>query len=141
MQKAPEEKERKPGALGHYERFKTEIDGYIDYSELWGRVFGFLYYSLRALLIVLSAAVAATAVLPAKVPVSLLSFLVAVGTALDTWLKTGTRYKNHYLFHDRFVAVYIEVELSDPEDKTTLDRLKDKFLKLIEDYGVAALPT
>src|SRR5580704_7655579 len=111
MPKAPEEHERIPGPLGHYKRFKKEIDGYIAYSELWGRVFGVFYYSLRTLLIVLSALVAASGTLPARIPIATLSFIVAVGTALDTWLKTGTRYKDHYTFHDKFLSLFIEVEL------------------------------
>jgi hypothetical protein len=141
MSEPVEERERIPGPLGHYKRFKTEIGGYISYSERWARVFGIFYYTLRTLLIVLSASVAANGILPARLPVPMLSFLVAVGTAIDTWLKTGTRYKGHYTFHDRFLALFIEVELTDPENTASLERLKDRFMQLIEDYGVAALPS
>jgi hypothetical protein len=73
--------------------------------------------------------------------VALFSFLVAVGTAIDTWLKTGTRYKGHYTFHDKFIALFIEVELTDPADTGKLEDLKGRFIKLIDDYGVTAIPT
>jgi hypothetical protein len=127
--------------VANYERFKKEIDGYIDYCEHWARIFGALYYSIRTLLIVFSALVAANVVIPFGIPVRAISLLVAIGTALDTWLKTGTRYKGHYMFHEKFLALYIEVELTDPGDKTKLEPLKKQFVKLIGDYGVAALPS
>ena len=66
---------------------------------------------------------------------------MAVGTAIDTWLKTGTRHKGHYTFHDKFIALFIEVELTDPSDTPTLATLKAQFIKLIDEYGVAALPS
>ena len=45
------------------------------------------------------------------------------------------------MFHEKFLALYIEVELTDPGDKATLEPLKKQFIKLIGDYGVAALPS
>lgn len=119
----------------------TEIDGYIDYSETWGRVFAFVYYALRMALIVLSAMAAAKDLIPPRVSVPLVSLAVAVGTALDTWLKTGQRYKAHYMYHDKFIALYVQTELAKPEDADAIETFKAEFARLIDDYGVAALPS
>lgn len=126
----------------HYECLKTEVDGYISYSRRWARVWAAVYYSLRTGLIVISACVAAKSDLSlASNYVAILSLTVAVGTALDTWLKTGTRYKGHYMFNDKFIALYTDLELTAPTDQTKIETLKEQFKKLIDDYAVAVLPS
>lgn len=90
----------------HYSCLKSEIDSYIDYSRLWMRVWGAVYYTLRTALIVLSACVAAKETLRiVSQNVALVSLMVAVGTSLDTWLKTGTRFRGHYTFNDKIHRV------------------------------------
>ena len=80
----------------HYDSLKTEIDGYIKYSHRWSIVWAIVYYTLRGGLIALAACVAAKDSLPRIASIAaLLSLLVAIGTALDTWLKTGNRYRGH----------------------------------------------
>jgi hypothetical protein len=71
---------------------------------------------------------------------ALLSLLVAVGTPLDTWLKTGDRYRGHYTFNDKFIALYTDLELTDATDTEKLNSLELEFKKMISDYSVAVLP-
>ena len=126
-----------------FDALKTEVEGYIDYSRLWMRVWAGVYYTLRTTLIVVSACVAAKTALfkSDDYLVAVLSLLVAVGTSLDTWLKTGTRYRGHYTFNDKFIALYTDLALSDGREQAVLDKLKEQFKKLIDDYAVAVLPT
>lgn len=101
----------------HYNSLRTEIDGYIKYSHRWSVVWANVYYILRGALIALAACVAAKDSLPRIAGVAaLLSLLVAIGTALDTWLKTGNRYRGHYTFNDKFIALYTDLELTDATD-------------------------
>jgi hypothetical protein len=127
-----------------FDVLKSEVEGYIDYSRTWMRVWAVSYYFLRTALIVLSALVAAKADLFGKDDthtITVLSLLVAVGTSLDTWLKTGNRYKGHYTFNDKFISLYTDLALCDGRDSAVLDKLKEEFKKLIDDYAVAVLPT
>jgi hypothetical protein len=125
----------------HYDSLKTEIDGYIKYSHRWSIVWAIVYYILRGALIVLAASVAAKDSLPRIASIaSLLSLLVAIGTALDTWLKTGNRYRGHYTFNDKFIALYTDLELTDVSDTTKISNVELEFKKMINDYSVAVLP-
>ena len=125
----------------HYDSLKTEIDGYIKYSHRWSIVWAIVYYILRGTLIVLAACVAAKDSLPHIASVaSLLSLLVAIGTALDTWLKTGNRYRGHYTFNDKFIALYTDLELTDVTDTAKISNVELEFKKMINDYSVAILP-
>ena len=125
----------------HYDSLKTEIDGYIKYSHRWSIVWAIVYYILRGTLIVLAACVAAKDSLPRIASVaSLLSLLVAIGTALDTWLKTGNRYRGHYTFNDKFIALYTDLELTDVTDTAKISNVELEFKKMINDYSVAILP-
>ena len=125
----------------HYDSLKTEIDGYIKYSHRWSIVWAIVYYILRGTLIVLAACVAAKDSLPRIASVaSLLSLLVAIGTALDTWLKTGNRYRGHYTFNDKFIALYTDLELTDVTDAAKISNVELEFKKVINDYSVAILP-
>lgn len=125
----------------HYDCLKEEIDGYIKYSHTWSIVWAYVYYMLRGGLIVLAACVAAKDSLPPVAGVAaLLSLLVAVGTALDTWLKTGNRYRGHYTFNDKFIALYTDLELTDASDMAKISNVEVEFKKLISDYSVAVLP-
>src|SRR5271168_3717139 len=111
----------------HYDCLKSEIDSYIDYSRVWMRVWGTVYYSLRTALIVLSACVAAKDTLKiVSQNVAFVSLVVAVGTSLDTWLKTGNRFKGHYTFNDKFIALHTDLELPDHADVAALGRLQDQ---------------
>jgi hypothetical protein len=95
----------------HYDSLKTEIDGYIKYSHRWSIVWAIVYYILRGALIAAAACVAAKDSLPRIASIAaLLSLLVAIGTALDTWLKTGNRYRGHYTFNDKFIALYTDLK-------------------------------
>src|ERR1700722_12302101 len=97
-------------ATNHYECLKSEINSYVSYSRTWRRVWGGVYYSLRTALIVLSAGIAAKESLHIfSEHAPLLSLLVAVGTSLDTWLKTGNRFRGHYIFSDKFVALHTDL--------------------------------
>jgi hypothetical protein len=125
----------------HYDCPKTEIDGYIKYSHQWSIVWATVYYILRGTLIVLAACVAAKDSLkPLAAAASIFSLIVAVGTALDTWLKTGNRYRGHYVFNDKFIALFTDLELTDTTDTTKIAALEGEFKKLIGDYAVAVLP-
>ena len=124
-----------------YDSLKTEIDGYIKYSRLWSAVWAVVYYGLRATLIIFAASVAAkTDLRLSSGQVAILSLLVAIGTALDTWLKTGDRYKGHYTFNDKFIALYMDLELTSPRNTAAIESIKDQFKKLIDGYAVAVLP-
>ena len=121
---------------------KTEIDSYIQYSYLWMRVWALIYYGLRTSLITLSACVAAKQTL--SMPdhtVALLSLLVAVGTSLDTWLKTGNRYKGHYMFNDKFIALSTDLELADPANVAQTSSVQTNFKKIVDEYAQAVLPS
>ena len=125
----------------HYESPKTEIDGYINYSRRWSILWAAVYYMLRGALIVLASCVAAKDSLPRIASIAaLLSLLVAIGTALDTWLKTGNRYCGHYTFNDKFIALYTDLELTDDTDAVKIGSVELEFKKLINDYSVAVLP-
>jgi hypothetical protein len=124
-----------------YKCLKDEIDGYIDYSRTWMRVWAAVYYFMRTALIVLSACVAAKDSFGWKEYLPIMSLAVAIGTALDTWLKTGNRYKGHYTFNDKFISLFTDVELTSSQDTASLIKAKNEFKKLIEDYAVAVLPT
>lgn len=127
--------------ISHYESLKTEIDGYINYSHRWSIVWASVYYLMRGALIVLAACVAAKDSLPRiRSAASLLSLLVAIGTALDTWLKTGNRYRGHYTFNDKFIALFTDLELTDATDTVKIGSVEMEFKKLISDYSVAVLP-
>ena|SRR5271165_2939768 len=129
-------------ASDHYDCLKAEIDSYISYSRIWMRVWGSVYYSLRTALIVLSACVAAKDTLQiVSQNVAFVSLVVAVGTSLDTWLKTGNRFRGHYNYNDKFIALHTDVELTDQTDSVALAKLQDQFKKFIDDYGQAVLPT
>ena len=129
-------------APNHYDSLKSEVESYIDYSRVWMRVWAFVYYGLRTGLIVLSACVAAKDSLTLLIrPAPLLSLLVAVGTSLDTWLKTGNRYRGHYTFNDKFIALHTDVELTDPADASAMAKIQEQFKKLVDDYALAVLPT
>lgn len=125
-----------------YESLKGEVDGYIKYSRFWAAVWAVVYYLLRGILIVISACVAAKGDLRlTEHLVAILSVSLAVGTALDTWLKTGNRYKGHYTFNDKFIALYTDLELTQPADAPAIGKIKEDFKKLLNDYAVAVLPT
>ncbi|HLK67383.1 MAG TPA: hypothetical protein VKU19_28300 [Bryobacteraceae bacterium] len=125
-----------------YDCLKDEIDGYIKYSYTWMRVWALIYYVLRTSLIVLAALVAAKDSLPAiKNNLAILALLVAVGTSLDTWLKTGDRYRGHYAFNDKFIALHTDLLVSESTDRAKLDSVTEQFKKLIYDYAAAVLPT
>jgi len=125
----------------HYDNLKREVDGYIKYSHTWSIVWANVYYLLRVTLIVLAACVASKDSLPRIASVAaVLSLLVAVGTALDTWLKTGNRYRGHYTFNDKFIALYTDLELTDATDTEKVNNLELEFKKMISDYSVAVLP-
>jgi hypothetical protein len=125
-----------------YNCLKNEIDGYIKYSYTWMRVGAWVYYSLRTALIVLSACIAAKGGIQIiKDYLAWISLAVAVGTALDTWQKTGIRYKGHYVFNDKFISLYTEVELTSANDTIALSKAKEEFSKLTDHYSVAVLPT
>src|SRR5277367_1684072 len=118
----------------HYTCLKAEIDSYISYSRVWMRVWASVYYSLRTALIVLSACVAAKDTLQiVSQHVAIVSLMVAVGTSLDTWLKTGNRFRGHYNYNDKFIALHTDVELTDQNDSVALGRLQDQFKKFIDD--------
>ena len=124
------------------EVLKSEVNGFIKYSRNWAGFWAIVYYSLRTSLIVISACVAAKSDLNlVKDHAAILSLLVAIGTSLDTWLKTGTRYKGHYTFNDKFIALYSDLELTDPANTTAMDKLKEDFKKLLDDYATAILPS
>ncbi|HEY1758430.1 MAG TPA: hypothetical protein VGG72_23875 [Bryobacteraceae bacterium] len=126
----------------HYDCLKSEIDSYITYSRIWMRVWGATYYSLRTTLIVLSACVAAKETLQfVSRNVAAVSLLVAVGTSLDTWLKTGNRFRGHYTFNDKFIALHTDLELTNDSDAAAMGRIQDQFKKFIDDYAQAVLPT
>jgi hypothetical protein len=126
----------------HYTTLRVTIDSYIKYSRLWMRVWATIYYGLRISLIVLSAAVATKGVTPFLDDNGrTLSLIVAIGTSLDTWLKTGNRYKGHYVFNDRFIALCTDLELADPNNNDAMAEVKAQFKKLVEDYSTAVLPT
>jgi hypothetical protein len=128
--------------IDHYDCLKSEIDSYIDYSRLWMRIWGAVYYTLRTALIVLSACVAAKETLAfISRNVALVSLIVAVGTSLDTWLKTGNRFRGHYTFNDKFIALHTDLELTDQADTVALGRLQDQFKRFIDEYAQAVLPT
>jgi hypothetical protein len=79
------------------------------------RVWSAVYYTLRTALIVLSACVAAKeTLLIVSQNVAFISLVVAVGTSLDTWLKTGTRFRGHYTF--KFIAFHTDLDLTDQAD-------------------------
>ena len=125
-----------------YESLLFEIDGYIKYSYTWMRVWSLIYYSLRTTLIVLAALVAAKDGLPAvNANLSVLAVVVAIGTSLDTWLKTGSRYRGHYSFNDKFIALYTDLKVAGSADGVKLNSVQEEFKKLIDDYSVAVLPT
>jgi peptidoglycan/LPS O-acetylase OafA/YrhL len=125
----------------HYDSLKREVDGYIKYSHTWSIVWANVYYLLRVTLIVLAACVAAKDSLPRIASIAaVLSLLVAVGTALDTWPKTGNRYRGHYTFNDKFIALYTDLELTDATDTEKVNNLELEFKKMISDYSVAVLP-
>jgi hypothetical protein len=71
---------------------------------------------------------------------AVLSLLVAVGTALDAWLKTGNRCRGHYTFNDKFIALYTDLELTDATDTEKVNNLELEFKKMMSDYSVAVLP-
>src|SRR5580658_2370876 len=120
--------------IDHYDCLKSEIDSYIDYSRLWMRIWGAVYYTLRTALIVLSACVAAKETLAfISRNVALVSLIVAVGTSLDTWLKTGNRFRGHYTFNDKFIALHTDLELTDQADTVALGRLQDQFKRFIDE--------
>jgi hypothetical protein len=126
----------------HYDCLKSEIDSYITYNRIWMRVWGATYYSLRTTLIVLSACVAAKETLQfVSRNVAAVSLLVAVGTSLDTWLKTGNRFRGHYTFNDKFIALHTDLELTNDSDAAAMGRIQDQFKKFIDDYAQAVLPT
>jgi hypothetical protein len=132
--------EREPSTP--YECLRNEVDGYIKYSYTWMRFWAVAYYGLRTSMIVLAALVAAKDSLPAiKNNVAVLALLVAVGTSLDTWLKTGDRYRGHYSFNDKFIALNTDLLVSDSTDKAKIDSITEQFKKLIYDYAAAVLPT
>src|ERR1700729_3498050 len=82
------------------------IESYVKYSRTWMRVWGVIYYVLRTALIVASSCVAAKSTVPALEVYSVyLALFVAIATALDTWLKTGSRYRGHYMFNDKFITL------------------------------------
>jgi hypothetical protein len=125
-----------------YECLKDEIDGYITYSYTWMRFWAFVYYVLRTALIVLAALVAAKDGLSwVAANASILAVAVAIGTSLDTWLKTGNRYHGHYLFNDKFISLNTDLELTLPTETVKIDDIHQRFTKLIDDYSAAVLPT
>jgi hypothetical protein len=106
------------------------------------RVWAVFYYSLRTALIVLSACVAAKGTLPlTDQSTQVLSLVVAIGTSLDTWLKTGNRFRGHYTFNDKFIALCTDLELTSSLNAEGISSIQDQFKKLIDAYAVAVLPT
>jgi hypothetical protein len=125
-----------------YECLKTEVDGYIKYSYTWMRVWAAVYYTLRTALIVLASLAAAKDSLAfLRDHLAVLSLLVAIGTSLDTWLKTGNRYKGHYSFNDKFIALYTDLQLTSPTDTGKIQSIHEQFKKMIDDYSTAVLPS
>jgi hypothetical protein len=72
---------------------------------------------------------------------SSLALAVAIGTSLDTWLKTGTRYRGHYSFNDKFISLDTDLELTSPTDTAKVETIHQQFTKMIDDYSTAVLPT
>jgi hypothetical protein len=117
------------------------IESYAKYSRTWMRVWGIIYYVLRTLLIVASACVAAKATVPSLESFSAyLALFVAIGTSLDTWLKTGSRYRGHYMFNDKFISLQTDLELTHEENEAEFEKVKDNFIRTVAEYSAAVQP-
>ncbi len=125
-----------------YDTLRSEIDSYIKYSRVWMRVWALIYYGLRTSLITLSACVAAKQSLSfGDQTIALFSLIVAIGTSLDTWLKTGNRYRGHYMFNDKFIALCTDLELTDHADTAQTASIQTNFKKMVEEYAQEVLPS
>ena len=126
----------------YHETLLSEVRSYIEYSQTWMRFWGWVYYTLRTALIVLSACVAAKDTLGlASRQIAIMALLVAIGTSIDTWLKTGSRYRGHYSFNDKFIALCTDLEISNAADPSGMEKIQEQLKKLIDDYAVAVLPS
>jgi hypothetical protein len=57
---------------------------------------------------------------------SVFALLVTILTALDTWLKTGERYRVHYEYDDQFRDLLVKLHLSDKNDRAELRKLANQ---------------
>jgi hypothetical protein len=113
---------------------ESEIKSVIRYSLKQTRIFGFIYYSMRVALIVLSVCASAKGIefLISRAPA--LSLLVAIGTGIDTWLKPGVRHKIHYTYHDLFRKLLTELRFADAHDANALKGIKKQFHETDDAY-------
>lgn len=113
---------------------ESEMRAAIEYSLGQTRLYGFIYYSMRIALIVLSVCASAKGIgfLLSAAPV--LSLLVAIGTGIDTWLKPGLRHKIHYTYHDLFRKLLTELRFIDKSDVDALKVIKRHFYEIDDEY-------
>lgn len=121
-------------SLGPKPHLEAEIRAVVEYSLKKTKAFGTVYYSMRVALIVLSVCAAAKGINFLAYAAPVLSLFVAIGTALDTWLKPGLRYKIHYKYHDQFRKLWTDIKFIKPEDVSALNHIKRKFQETDDHY-------
>jgi hypothetical protein len=70
---------------------------------------------------------------------AVLSLLVAIGTGIDTWVKSAGRWKTHYSYNDLYIARESELARISPTDLSALADFRQRLDALDSDYRKAAL--
>ena len=121
---------------GLFDSLVAEID--LEYLRWkWGtRVYGTIYPSVRVVVIVASATVAAEKTLVGSEVASLVSWVpvlalvVAIATALDTWIKPRDKWRGFMMDRDDAADLLIRVRGTAQDDTESIHRLRTDFAEL-----------
>jgi hypothetical protein len=123
-----------------YAELKEAVAASVRFTSIRAYLFGFLYFSLRTILVVMATCAAAKGILFLQRQVALLSLLVAIGTALDTLYRPQARYRENFLANDRYWALQQEIAGIAPSDAAALKNIRERWTRLNEEYGKSVLP-
>jgi hypothetical protein len=108
----------------------TKISAYIEAWRTMARAYALLSIILRGTLIVASAIVAAKLGLKCifrEITFSVLSVVVAAGTALEAWLKPREKWKGFMTDYENAEDLLIRLENTDATDSKRIDEFRQEF--------------
>jgi hypothetical protein len=106
------------------------VSAYIRAWRRMSRAYASMSIVLRGTLIIASAIVAAKLGLKdvfRDVTFSVLSVVVAAGTALEAWLKPREKWKGFMTDRDNAEDLFMRLENTDPTDSKRIDELRQQF--------------
>lgn len=126
-----------------YEVLSTRVNELIQFSKKRAVAYNVIYRSLRVCIIVLSALTAGAAKYGSansgvpRTATPYLAIAVAILASLDSWLKPGKIYWEHYRFNDLYIAAQSRLALIHPSENRKLAEFANYMDTLDKQYGAA----